>query len=934
MSNARATSSLAAVSSTARISVTMSLSSGTRLGPYEILTLIGAGGMGEVYRATDTNLKRAVAIKILPESIAGERERLARFQREAEVLASLNHPNIAAIYGLERSDGTTALVMELVEGPTLADRIAKGPISLDEALAIAKQIAEALEAAHEQGVIHRDLKPANVKVRSDGVVKVLDFGLAKVLEPVSAGITDATATPTITSPAMMTRIGVILGTAAYMSPEQAKGRAADKRSDVWGFGCVLYEMVTGRRAFEGEDISDTLAAVLRGEPDWTAFPANVSPVIVALLRGCLDKDRRRRISDLSTARFIIDFGGYGAAAVAVPSVSRIRRAASAVVAAAAAAVIAVYATRTLTTVSTPSLPLARFTIALPPGDRFSNTGVHVVALSSDGRRLAYTANQRLYLRTMEQIEATPIRGTEGAPGAAGRGPFFSPDDRWIGFWQDGRLKKVSITGGAPLVLCAAENPWGANWTNDNTILYTQSEQGAGQGAAGIWRVSSGGGTPEHFVKVEAGEVAQGPQLLPGGRAILFTLARRTDWDTAQIVVQSLDTGRRLVVVEHGADAQYVATGHLVYALDGTLFAVPFDVTRLVATGAAVPLVEDVAQQAVTAHFTISSHGALVYVPSDAVGGLRPQRTLMWVDRQGHEDPIKAPRRAYFHPRLSPDGTRIALEVRDQESDIWIWDLVRETLTRLTFEPTFEQYGVWTPDGRTVIFSSSELGGPNSPRSLFRRPSDGTGAVEQLTQGAVAQFPSTVTPDGTALIFRQQTPPKLGTAPGMDLVLLPLEGEHRPRPLVQTPFDELNAEVSRDGRWLAYESNESGRVEIYVRPFPNVDGGKWQVSTNGGTQPLWARNGQELFYESMGALMRVPLATGSKFEAGTPRKLFDAPSLFRAPGLGLGRMYDVSADGQRFLMIKDSSGADERPLSPRMILVQNWFEELKRLVPTK
>jgi eukaryotic-like serine/threonine-protein kinase len=342
----------------------------------------------------------------------------------------------------------------------------------------------------------------------------------------------------------------------------------------------------------------------------------------------------------------------------------------------------------------------------------------------------------------------------------------------------------------------------------------------------------------------------------------------------------------------------------------------------------------VAQQGATAHFAISSHGALVYVPRDAVGGLRPQRTLVWVDRQGHEDPIKAPRRAYFNPRLSPDGTRVALEVRDQESDIWIWDLVRETLTRLTFGPTFEQYGVWTPDGRAVIFSSSELGGPNTPRSLFRRRSDGTGAVEQLTQGAVAQFPSTVTPDGTALIFRQQTPPKLGTPPGMDLVLLPLEGERRPRPLVQTPFDELNGEVSRDGHWLAYQSNESGRDEIYVRPFPNVDGGKWQVSTNGGTQPLWARNGQELFYESMGALMQVPLTVGSTFEAGTPRKLFAVPSVVRALGLGLGRTYDVSADGQRFLMIKESGGADERPPSPRMILVQSWFEELKRLVPAR
>ena len=899
--------------------------------------------MGEVYRATDTNLKRTVAIKVLPEAVATDGERLARFQREAEVLARLNHPNIAAIYGLEKSDGTAALVMELVEGPTLADRIAQGPIPVDDALPIAKQIAEAVEAAHEQGIIHRDLKPANVKVRPDGIVKVLDFGLAKALEPVSAGSTDATTSPTITSPAMMTRMGVILGTAAYMSPEQAKGHAADKRSDVWAFGCVLFEMVTGRRAFEGEDISDTLAAVLRGEPEWTALPANVSPALVALLRGCLDKDWRRRVADLSTARFIIDREGEAVTAVAVSPASQIRRAASILVAVAAAAVIAAYTTFSLTRVSAPSLPVVRSTIALPMGDRFTNPGVHAVALSADGTRLVYTANQRLYLRPLDQLEPTPIRGTEVAldQGGAARKPFFSPDGRWIGFWQDGQLKKVSITGGAPLMLCPAENPWGVSWTSDNTILYGQSEEGAGTRAAGIWRVSSEGGKPEHVVKVEAGQIAHGPQLLPGGRAILFTLARRGEWDTAQIVVQSLDSDRRHVVVERGADARYVPTGHLVYALDGTLLAVPFDVTRLAVTGDAVPLVEDVAQLDATAHFAISNQGALVYVPRDAIGGLQP-RTLVWVDRQRREVPIKGvPPRIYFYPRLSPDGTRVALDVRDQANDIWIWYLARETLERLTLEPTFEQSGVWAPDGKTVIYASSTLGGGTAPRSLFRRSSDFTGTAEQLIQGTVAQYPSTVTPDGTALIFGVQTPPsKVGTLPGTDLYLLPLAGEHRPRPLLAEPFDELNAEVSPNGQWLAYESNESGRNQIYLRPFPNVnDAGRQQVSTNGGTQPLWARNGQELFYESMGTLMRVPVKTGSTFERGTPEKVFDAPYLVRPPGalgaLGTtGRLYDVSADGQRFLMIKETSRADERPPSARIILVQNWFEELKRLVPTK
>ena len=919
----------------------MSLAPGTRLGPYEITGRIGAGGMGEVYSARDTKLGRDVAIKILPEALAHDTERLARFEREARTLASLNHPNIAQIHGLEESDGIKALVMELVEGPTLADRVAQGPIPLDEAFPIARQIAEALEAAHERGIIHRDLKPANVKVRPDDIVKVLDFGLAKALEPMSADGTDATASPTITSPAMMTRIGVILGTAAYMSPEQAKGRAADKRSDVWAFGCVLYEMLTGRRAFEGEDVSDTLAAVLRGEPDWTVLPANVPPVIVALLRGCLEKDRRRRIGDLSTARFIIDHGGDATPAVARLPGPRMPRAASIVVAVAATTAITAYATWWLTRVPAPSLPLARFTISLPAGDRFSNTGVHAVALSEDGARLVYSANSRLYLRPLDRVDATPIRGTEAAATAgagrgtfsspqAGRSPFFSPDGRWIGFWQSGQIKKVSISGGAPLMLCAAENPFGVSWTSENTILYGQSEQGAGKGAAGIWRVSSEGGRPEQLVKVEGGEVADAPQLLPGGRAILFTLARLGDWDTAQIVVQSLDTGQRHVVLQRGTDARYVRTGHLVYALDGTLFAVPFNVATFAVTGPAVPLVEDVAQQNVTAHFALSSQGALVYMPRDALGGSQAKRTLAWVDREGHEAALKASPHAYFYPRISPDGTRVALEGRDEEHDIWIWDLARETLTRLTLGPAFEQYVVWTPDGRSVIFGQSELGGPNAPRSLFRQAADGTGTVERLTQGIVAQFPSTVTPDGAALIFREQTYSNFRKT-GMDLLLLPLKGERRVRPLLQSSTDESNAEVSPDGHWLAYQSNETGRDEIYVRPFPNVDDGKRMVSTGGGTQPLWARNGQELFFESSGALMRVPVVTGSRFEPGAPTKLLDLP---RGPDLAVGRMYDVSPDGRRFLILKPVSGVVETPTFPRLILVQNWFEELKRLVPPK
>jgi Tol biopolymer transport system component len=924
----------------------MALALGTRLGPYEIAAQIGAGGMGVVYRARDTQLQRDVAIKVLPEALAHDTERLARLEREARTLASLNHPNISQIHGLQESDGTKALVMELVEGPTLADRIADGAIPVDEALLIARQIAEALETAHEQGIIHRDLKPANVKVRPDGIVKVLDFGLAKALEPASSGSADATASPTITSPVLMTRMGVILGTAAYMSPEQAKGRTADRRSDMWAFGCVLYEMLSGTRAFAGDDVSDTLAAVLRGEPDWSALPPETPVSIRRLLRHCLAKDPKVRIADASTARIeVVDVQGDQETGWRyVPESARRRVNLAWVSTLAVVTLTAIGATVwILKPEPAATLPLARFTISLPIGHRFTNPGVRALALTPDGSRLVYAANQRLYVRTIDQLEPTPIRGTEGTEATAPRNVFFSPDGQWIGFWQSGQLKKIAVTGGTPLVLCAAENVWGASWTSDDTILYGQSVEGA----EGIWRVSSNGGMPERLVKIEPGEIAQGPHLLPGGHAILFTLARRWDRAAAQIVVQSLDTGKRHVVLQRGADAVYVATGHLVYvlgktaSLEGPLFAVPFDATTLAVTGSPVALADNVATGGVAAQFAVSNEGTLVYVPLDGVGSAadNQQRSLIWMDRAGREYPISAPSRAYFYPRLSPDGTRVALEIREpelQQGDIWIFDLARDTLTRLTLEPTFDQYGVWTPDGQSVIFASSQGSGPRAPRSLFRMASNGTGTLEQLAGGAVAQFPSTVTRDGAALIFRAETPPpKLGALPGIDLLLLPLSGEdRRSRPLVQTRFDELNAELSEDGHWLAYQSNKSGRDEIYVRPFPNVEEREWMVSIDGGTQPLWARNGRELFYVSKDTLMHVAVKTHPTFAAAIPRKLFANGSALNSPaGGGLGRMYEASKDGQRFLMLKES-GATEAPRPARMILIQNWFEAPKRIVPPK
>jgi Tol biopolymer transport system component/tRNA A-37 threonylcarbamoyl transferase component Bud32 len=905
----------------------MTLAPGTRLGPYEITAPLGVGGMGEVYRAHDGKLERDVAIKILPQTFAANADRVARFQREARILASLNHPNIGHIYGLEESEAATALVLELVEGPTLADRIAAGPVPIDEACAIARQICEALEAAHQHGIIHRDLKPANIKLRPDGIVKVLDFGLAKALASESSDASGVLAnSPTITSPAAMTHAGVLLGTAAYMSPEQAKGKPAHQRSDMWAFGCVLYEMLAGRPAFRADDLSDTLVAVMRDEPDWLALPRETPEPIRRLLRRCLAKDPKRRLGDASGARIEIDDAKSEAPAsdqrVQLRSRHRMWLTWAAALAVATLAVAGTMAWM-LRPAAGPLPRLARFPIALPTGQQFTNPGHRPVVLSPDGRVIVYTANQQLFLRPIDQLEPVPIRGTVGVGPAGGRGPFFSPDGQWVGFWQGEQLKKVPIAGGAPIVLCPARNHWGASWASDNTILY-------GQGPEGIWRVSGDGGKPENLVKVDPGQIAAAPQLLPGGRAILFTLVSSADPETRQIVVQSLDTGVRRVVVEAGTDAQYVATGHLVYAIDGTLLAAPFDTVALTTVGGPVPLVDDVAMSpdGVLAYAAASNEGALVYVPRDAVGG-QQDRTPVWVDRQGRETPIKGlPDRRYRQARLSPDGTRIAFVIQEQNTDLWIFEVARGTLTRLTVGPAGDQDPVWTPDGKSLIFSSGAPAGVGF-RNLFRLAADGTGTAEQLTRDAIA-VPKALTADGNALIFVEN---KTGSGPASgvnrgDVMLLPLVGERRPQPLVRTQFSETNAELSPDGRWLAYQSNESGQEETFVRPFPNVEAAKSLVAP--GTRPLWARSGRELFYVSASALMSVPVTMGSTITFGKPGKLFDGPYVFGP----MGRAYDVSADGQRFLIFRLNSQSGDSPRWAGFVIVLNWFEELKRRVPTK
>jgi len=902
----------------------MILAAGTRIGPYEVLSAIGAGGMGEVYRARDTKLDRDVAIKVLPKAFATDPERIARFQREAKTLAALNHPHIAAIYGIEDAGGTHALVMELVEGEDLSQRIARGPIPLDEALSIAKQIAEALEAAHEQGIIHRDLKPANVKVTPEGTVKVLDFGLAKLTETGHTSTSNLSLSPTITSPAMMTGVGVLLGTAAYMAPEQAKGREADKRSDIWAFGCVVYEMLTGKGPFAGDDVSDTLANVLKREPDWSALPASVPAAIRALLRRCVEKDRRKRVADISTARFLIDEQASLSGSVAASAAPRSRRSLWQGIAALTAGVLMMVAIASALTgyAMRPVPPRVSRLLVASSGTAALTINGGDLAITPDGSRVVYVGNRgtQLFVRALDALE--PVAVFTGAPS----GPFISPDSQWIGFVDGTILKKVAVTGGPAVTLAALDStPRGATWgPEDNTIIVATANP-----VTGLQRVAAAGGPttdltrPDH-AQGEADHLS--PELLPGGRAVMFTISALTGGpDAAQVAVLDLQTGKRKILVRGGSNAHYAPSGHLVYAAAGTLRAVPFDLARLETRGTSVPVVSDVmttGNGAVDA--VMAADGTLAYV-SGSSGVAVGQRTLAWVDRQGLETPIAAPPRAYVYPRLSPDGTRIVVVAQDQEQDLWVWDLGRTTLTRATFDPANDYYPVWTPDGRRLIFSSARTG----VRNLFSQASDGTGTVERLTDSPDVQSSTAVSPDGRRLIFTEIAPKT-----SEDVMQVELDGTHRVTPLVQSSFAERNGIISPDGRWLAYEANDSGRVEISVRPFPEVNTGHWQVSTAGGTRPLWARNGQELFYTSpTGALMRVGVERASSWSATTATTLVKE-GYFTTPAGNSGRTYDISADGQRFLMIKQGSGADQAAAPPQIIVVQHWTEELKRLVPSK
>ena len=894
----------------------MALTPGDRFGPYEIAALIGVGGMGEVYRATDTTLEREVAIKVLPESLSADSDRIARFEREAKTLASLNHENIAHLYGLERSDGLTALVMELVAGPTLAERIAQGPIPADEALNVAMQIAGALETAHARRIVHRDLKPANIKLRPDGTVKMLDFGIAKIFETHTTSCPQASVS---TTPAM-TQTGMVLGTAAYMSPEQARGKPVDQRADIWAFGVVLYEMLTGKSAFGGEDISITLARVLERDTDLKALPASIAPAVRQTLQLCLQKDLKKRVADIRDVRLALagafDSSPQGAvaAAAARPVWQRTWPVAAGLVAGALLAGAFVW------TMTRPEpLPpprVTRFLMTPPATAALTDAGGLELAISPDGARLAYvgedpqSARVALYLRDFDGLDARIIPGTEGTqPG--GLNPFFSADGKWLGFNSPGRgIMRVAVSGGPPFKMLD-EPPGGftgAAWAADDTLIFSTT--------GSLNRTSAGGGgtqerlTPEPQV---GGAVYLAPALLPGGRAVLFN---RREGGVQRVTVLDLETGEQKALVEGGQNPTYAATGHIVFARGTTLMAVPFDLARLAVTGEPVALLQGVRQTS-AADYALSASGTLVYVPDGAVS--TTPGALVWVDRTGRitepalAEPVANPR----DPRLSPDGRRLVLTTGLAGlGDLWIYDLGGRPPIPLPDERD-SRLAAWSPDGKQIVFSSNRGGG----YELYTAPADGSFNPLPLRRDSLLAGPAVWSDEGELILVGQ-----LGGAG--DIVATRVEPEAELRDVVVTADAEFDVALSPNGRWLAYASDRTGGPEIWVKRYP--DGVAVRISRNGGVEPRWSADGQELFYLQGNAMMAVAVETEGEFAFDAAVALFVDPSFFANPALNI-HSYDVARDG-RFLMIQQSGASTETAGS--IVVVQNWFEELKQRVPTE
>jgi len=913
----------------------MPLSAGTRLGPYEILSPLGAGGMGEVYKACDTRLDRTVAVKVLTPQLAGDPGFRERFEREAKSISALNHPNICALYDIGRDRDIEFLVLEYLEGETLAARIAVGPLPLPEVIRIAVEIAGALDKAHRQGIVHRDLKPGNVILTKTGA-KLLDFGLAKSTPAALRAAAVDSPAPTMTVP--LTAQGSIVGTFQYMAPEQLEGADADVRADIWAFGCLLYEAISARRPFEGKTQMSLIGAVLEREPrPVSELQPMTPPALARIVRTCLAKnpdDRFQTAHDLWLQLQWIEEGG-SAAGLPAPIITNRKRRERSLWFAYAALAAAVVGAAAWWLKPAPSVAhvVERFQYLLPEGQRFTRSGRHVLAISPDGSRFAYVANQQLYVRAMDDLESHPVRGTDEDP----MEPFFSPDGRWLAYFSPAGgpgsnsgawiLKKIAVSGGAPITLAQLPAaPFGASWRN-GTIAF-----GVNTDASMVQAVSDSGGPLRTLATADAAKetVAQ-PQLLEDGKHVIFALrARGRAASDGTIMVQALDGKDRRTLVNGGSDPRVLPTGQLLYIHDGTLLAVPFDAQHFAVTGGPVPVVEGVSETAgsMAGQFAVSSVGTLVFRPGSA-GSTSTHRTLVWVDRSGHEQAVPAKARAYEFARLSPDGKKIAVSSSDEEYDNWIFELVHENLTRMTSGPAFEYSPVWTPDNRYLLFSSGPVAtGPGVRIDIHRRASDGTGATEALTQHLDGGYPMSLTPDGKSLVY-------LGhSAQGNpELFILPLDPKGLPRALFPgaklTPF---NANLSPDGRWIAYDSRESGQQEVYVRPFPAVDSGRWQISSEGGSRPVWSRPGRELFFVTAGnkiAVVAIQSASGFTYAKAQP--LFDATNYSSAERNPF-RMFDVSADGKRFLMIRNADAAVNTVTRPSIVVVSNWFDEVKARMP--
>jgi serine/threonine-protein kinase len=911
---------------------------GSQLNSLQVTALLGKGGMGEVYRARDTRLKRDVAVKVLPPEFSRDPDRVSRLQREAEVLASLNHPNIAAIYDVQETTGSQYLVLELVEGETLAARLERGAIPTGEALAIARGICEALEAAHEQGVVHRDLKPANVKITPDGRVKVLDFGLARIQEP-AARLANASNSPTLS--VMHTVGGVILGTASYMSPEQARGKTVDKRSDVWAFGCVLFEMLTGSRVFDGEEITDIIAAIVRAEPNWGKLPADTPAAIRRLLRRCLEKDRRERLPDIATARLEIKDALAPTPEVEVkteqdghvPSAAPKR----ALVAWLLVSVFAVLSVAMLVIwrpwrAASPVAPV-RVSVELGADVSLASNiqGNSALAISPDGSVVAFVGQKdgasQIYVRRLDQLQASPLAGTKGAIG-----PFFSPDGRWIGFFADAKLKKISITGGAAISLCDATTGRGAWWDDDGNIVFQRNALEY----VGLYRVSSNGGTPESLTNSEKdGVTHRWPQVLPGTKAVLYTSSTTiSTFADADVVVQPLPSGAPKVLFHGGYHAQYLDSGHLLYIHDGTLFSVPFDVGRLQISGQPVPVNESVASALNTgaAQFAVSRNGTFIYLS----GGTNASNDVpvMWMTRDGKTSRLSSAAN-WGNLSFSPDGRMLAMDVGPgSETDVSIYDLARDTSRPLTLDPARDQTPVWTPpDGRGIVFASDRA--EKGRQNLYWQHSDGTGSVQRLTESPNNQLPGSWHPSGKYLAFQELSPQTAD-----DIMILPMEGDEvsgwkpgTPYSFLKTPVAERQPQFSPDGRWIAYVSAEPGGAEVFVRPFPGP-GGKWKISATGAAAnsatPRWSRKRQEILYlANDNRIMRVSFQVqGDAFMADTPTVWSEQPI---EPRVRLGS-FALHPDGERIAASVPDARTEEK--RDKVVFIFNFFDELRRLAPVK